>query len=140
MPVGILVDTTKCIGCRNCETNCHKFYKLADKRLVGADDAPELDAYHYNVVKFYQVETPSVTKTITVHKRCLHCFNPACMSVCPVGALHKTENGSVVWNEDKCIGCRYCQNACPFDIPKFEWDEAWPKISKCTFCFENILP
>jgi len=144
MPVGMLVDTTKCIGCRNCEINCHKYYNLPDIRLAGTDASPELDAYHYNVVKFYQVNTGSITKNISIHKQCFHCSNPACMSVCPVGALHKTENGSVIWNEGKCIGCRYCQNACPFDIPKFEWNVGWegltggPKIAKCIFCYELV--
>ncbi|MGI2336247.1 MAG: 4Fe-4S dicluster domain-containing protein [Dehalogenimonas sp.] len=139
MPVGMLIDTTKCILCRLCEDECHKFYELKDKRFAGTDDAPELDAYHYVVLQAHQVPYFDRTQVIGVSKRCLHCFSPACASVCPVGALHKEANGAVVWEEGKCIGCRYCQNACPFDIPKFEWDEPWPKISKCIFCNDRKL-
>ncbi|KTB47954.1 4Fe-4S dicluster domain-containing protein [Dehalogenimonas alkenigignens] len=139
MPAGMLIDTTKCILCLRCENECHSFYGLPNKRLEGTDDAPELDAYHYVVLQAHEVATPTGRRTIGVSKRCLHCFSPACASVCPVGALHKTKEGPVVWEEGKCIGCRYCQNACPFDIPKFEWDVAWPKIQKCIFCHEKRL-
>ncbi len=139
MPVGMLIDTTKCILCLRCENECHAFYELPDKRLAGTDDRPQLDAYHYVVLQPHEVQTPAGTQVIGLSKRCLHCISPACVSVCPVGALHKTPEGPVVWDESRCIGCRYCQNACPFDIPKFEWDVAWPKISKCIFCHERRL-
>ncbi|PPD57398.1 4Fe-4S dicluster domain-containing protein [Dehalogenimonas etheniformans] len=139
MPVGMLIDTTKCILCLRCENECHNFYGLKNKRLEGSSEKPELDAYHYVVVKSYEVPTPNGTKVIGVSKRCLHCFSPACVSVCPVGALHKTPEGAVIWDEGRCIGCRYCQNACPFEIPKFEWDVAWPKIQKCIFCLERRI-
>ena len=139
MPVGMLIDTTKCILCKLCEVECHKFYELKDKRLAGNDTLTELDAYHYVALQTHAVQRPDRTQIVGVSKRCLHCFNPACVSVCPVGALNKKADGAVVWDEGKCIGCRYCQNACPFDIPKFEWDEPWPKISKCIFCHEKRL-
>lgn len=139
MPVGMLIDTTKCILCLKCENECHSFYELKDKRLSGTDSQPELDAYHYVALQSHEVHTGDNTKLIGVSKRCLHCFDPACVSVCPVGALTKTPEGAVTWDSTKCFGCRYCQNACPFDIPKFEWDEPWPKISKCIFCYEERL-
>jgi formate dehydrogenase iron-sulfur subunit len=112
---------------------------LKDKRLAGTDDQPQLDAYHYVVLQPHEVQTQAGTKVIGLSKRCLHCVSPACASVCPVAALHKTPEGPVVWDESRCIGCRYCQNACPFDIPKFEYDEPWPKIQKCIFCHERRL-
>lgn len=139
MPVGMLIDTTKCILCLRCENECHAFYGLKNKRLNGTDDKPALDANHYVVVQKYEVPTPNGTKVIGVSKRCLHCFSPACVSVCPVGALHKTPEGPVIWEEGRCIGCRYCQNACPFEIPKFEFDVAWPKIQKCIFCHDQRI-
>ena len=68
----------------------------------------------------------------------MHCDHPACVSACIVGAFSKEENGSVIWDGDKCIGCRYCMVACPFQIPSFEYDIAFnPDIKKCDFCFER---
>src|SRR4030042_947422 len=63
---------------------------------------------------------------------------PACVVSCPVQALEKTKEGPVIWHTERCIGCRYCMLACPFHIPKFEWDKAWPQIRKCTMCFDRL--
>ena len=67
----------------------------------------------------------------------MHCLDPACASVCPVGALTKMKNGPVVYDDGKCIGCRYCMMACPFQIPKFQWSSAVPLIRKCDFCADR---
>jgi formate dehydrogenase iron-sulfur subunit len=67
----------------------------------------------------------------------MHCNDPACASVCPVGALEKMREGPVVYDDGKCIGCRYCMMACPFQIPKFEWGSAVPLVRKCDFCVER---
>jgi len=67
-------------------------------------------------------------------KQCLHCKEPACASSCLVGALRKTEGGPVVYYPDLCVGCRYCMIACPFGIPKYEWDKSFPEVSKCQMC------
>jgi formate dehydrogenase iron-sulfur subunit len=73
-----------------------------------------------------------------VKVQCMHCDHPACVSACIVGAISKQENGSVIWDTDKCIGCRYCMVACPFQIPSFEFDKALnPHIKKCDFCFDR---
>lgn len=147
MGIGLLIDTTKCNLCYKCHFKCHSFYDLKNTspydqeyvKFSSLTEQPQLDAYHYVVLQKYEVQKDSGTSVIGVSRRCMHCLNPACASVCPVGALHKHDDGAVSYNEQKCIGCRYCQNACPFDIPKFEWDEAWPKISKCTFCEGRLL-
>jgi len=69
----------------------------------------------------------------------MHCDQPACVSACIVAAITKQENGAVTWDGDKCIGCRYCMVACPFQIPAFEYNKAiQPEIMKCDFCFERI--
>jgi len=68
----------------------------------------------------------------------MHCLHPACVSVCTVGALSKTEEGPVVYDTSKCIGCRYCQYACPFGVPKFEWENPLGLIGKCTFCADRL--
>ncbi len=147
MPVGILVDTTKCTGCRGCQTACKQWNLLPAVQTSfnpSMTNPPQTDAYTYNHVEFFEIQDGDRLRWITVHKRCLHCSSPACVSVCPVGALQKLENGAVVWEEGRCIGCRYCQNACPFDIPKFTWvtdegkSDPWPKIQKCTFCWDRL--
>ena len=141
MPVGILVDTTRCTGCRGCQAACKQWNLLPGKETsfnAAMTNPTQLDAYTYNHVDFREVEYGGKFNWIFIHKRCFHCSDPACVSVCPVAALHKTEDGPVLWDTSKCFGCRYCQNACPFDIPKFEWEEAWPKIQKCTFCWNRL--
>jgi formate dehydrogenase iron-sulfur subunit len=72
-----------------------------------------------------------------VRQHCVHCIEPACESACPVGALHRTADGPVVYDADKCIGCRYCMLACPFEVPRYEWDRLLPFVQKCDMCFER---
>src|SRR5581483_2313228 len=72
-----------------------------------------------------------------MRRLCMHCNDPACASVCPVGALHKTALGPVVYDASKCMGCRYCMVACPFNIPKYEWSKAIPAVRKCIGCYER---
>jgi ferredoxin len=69
----------------------------------------------------------------------MHCNDPSCVSACIVGALTKQPNGSVIYDAGKCIGCRYCMVACPFQVPAYEYNEPLtPEVRKCTFCFEMI--
>ena len=72
-----------------------------------------------------------------INRQCMHCNDPACASACPVGALIKLDSGPVVYDDSRCIGCRYCMMACPFQIPKFQWEAAVPYIRKCTFCADR---
>ena len=73
-----------------------------------------------------------------VKAQCMHCVDPACASACMLGALKKREFGIVTYNPDLCVGCRYCEVACPFNVPKFEWSSAAPKIVKCELCKERL--
>jgi formate dehydrogenase iron-sulfur subunit len=73
-----------------------------------------------------------------IRKQCRHCLEPACVTACPVGALHKTKEGAVVYDSDKCLGCRYCMMACPYGIPRYDWDEPVPFIRKCILCYNDI--
>jgi formate dehydrogenase iron-sulfur subunit len=68
---------------------------------------------------------------------CMHCAEPTCASVCPVGALHKTSLGPVVYDAEKCMGCRYCMTACPFQVPAYEWNSRLPKVRKCDMCYDR---
>lgn len=137
---GVLVDTTVCIGCRSCEYACRTAHGLPsppletyeDKSVFSAMRRPDSGAL--TVVNEY----PNPAKSdlpFYVKVQCMHCDHPACVSACIVGAFSKEENGSVIWDTDKCIGCRYCMVACPFQIPSFEYDKAiHPEIRKCDFC------
>ncbi len=118
--VGILVDTTQCIGCMACEDAC------ADRWGFPHSNVHELSCEKNTVVQQYG-ET-------YVPRLCMHCEDPTCASVCPVGAIHKTAEGPVVYDVDKCMGCRYCVQACPFLIPKYQWNKANPKVTKCDMC------
>jgi Fe-S-cluster-containing dehydrogenase component len=75
-------------------------------------------------------DTPAFVK-----RHCLHCLEPGCASACPVSALEKDpKTGIVTYDKNACIGCRYCQVACPYNVPKFEWDNPFPQIRKCELC------
>lgn len=148
--IGVLVDTTVCVGCRNCEWACkdaHNFAnepieKYADRSVFKEMRRPNVKSF--TVVNEFENPKNSLLPT-DVKVQCMHCDKPACVSACIVGALAKVENGAVVWDTDKCIGCRYCMIACPFQIPTFEYEVALkPDIKKCDFCVnrqkEDKLP
>jgi Fe-S-cluster-containing dehydrogenase component len=94
-----------------------------------------MDAQAYTVVNAYPYPEKS-TDPVYVKFQCMHCLEPACMSACIVGAFSKDANGTVIYDPWKCIGCRYCIAACPFQVPSYEFDNAFtPQVRKCTFCF-----
>ena len=141
--MGVLIDTTVCIGCRRCEYACKGAHDIPQGSLQDYDDRtvfdklrrPDIDAL--TVVNEFEGTATNETP-IDVKVQCMHCDHPACVSACIVGALSKQENGSVIWDTDKCIGCRYCMIACPFQVPAFEYNKAiQPNIMKCDFCFDR---
>jgi formate dehydrogenase beta subunit len=135
--VGILVDTTRCIGCRACEVACGEEHDLLVPDVLndGAlEEHRDTSDKQWMVVNKFETEKGEVF----VKKQCMHCYQAACASACPTEAMEKTKKGPVTWDGDKCIGCRYCMTSCPFDMPKFEYGEWNPKIQKCTMCFERL--
>ncbi len=140
---GVLVDTTVCIGCRRCEWACKKSHNLPAGSLDDYDDQSVFEArrrpdHTTNTVVNKYSETSS-ENPVTLKVQCMHCDQPACVSACIVGAFSKGETGAVVWDESKCIGCRYCMVACPFQIPAFDYHKAIePEIHKCDFCIDRI--
>lgn len=134
MSVGLLIDTTKCVGCGGCTLACKEANGLpADDEGNGKDKGKVegLSATTWTVVEKHE--------GVHVRRQCMHCLDPACASVCPVGALHKTSEGAVVYDEEKCIGCRYCMMACPFGIPRYEWSKKAPRVRKCILCYESAV-
>jgi len=131
---GLLVDAVRCVGCRACVTKCKeangKPQDLASVQGVTYDAPLDLNATTLTIIKAFAGER----ETGFVKAQCMHCVHPACASVCMMQALHKGEHGVVEYDVTKCIGCRNCQIACPFNVPKFEWASATPKIVKCELC------
>jgi len=137
----VLVDTTRCAGCRACEAACSESNALAAPAMAGQDavfeKARATDVGVYTVVnRFPNPASPGDARF--VKRQCMHCLDPACVSACMLGALKKGQFGVVSYDPDLCIGCRYCQMSCPFNIPKFEWSKVFPKIVKCEFCKERL--
>lgn len=148
--MGVLVDTTECIGCRRCEYACKVAHDIPTEPVNTYDNREVFsqmrrpDHTALTIINEYKDEMPP-NMPATVKIQCMHCDHPACVSACIVGAFSKNANGSVVWDTDKCIGCRYCMIACPFQIPAFEFEKALqPRIMKCDFCIdrteENKVP
>ena len=125
--VGMLYDATLCIGCRACVTAC----KTANNMPGNLYDPPnDLNGDTKNIIKLYEGDG----EKSYMKAQCMHCIDPGCVNACMIGAFKKREYGIVTWDPDRCIGCRYCQVACPYNIPKFQWDTAVPLIVKCELC------
>ncbi len=142
--VGVLVDTTLCIGCRTCEEACNRRNHLprtaepfSDRGVLHTFRRPSKDAF--TVVNRFpgppSPDQPDVPATFA-KVQCMHCLVPSCVSACIVGALTRAPDGAVVYDPAICIGCRYCMVACPFEIPAYEFDAALaPRVRKCELCF-----
>lgn len=124
MASGLLFDATLCVGCGACASACKTQNGLPGE----VEDRPT--ATTWTTVK-------PVGDTYKRHL-CMHCQVPTCASVCPVGALLKQPEGPVVYDAGKCMGCRYCMMACPFDVPKYQWDRPVPVIGKCILCAGKV--
>lgn len=146
-PYAVLVDLTKCIGCRRCEWACNEWNKNPNKPIKEFEESKDrtpsvfdrirrTHAGEFTVVnRFYDGDNP-----VYVKKQCMHCLEPACLTACFVSAFSKTQHGAVLYNPSVCVGCRYCMIACPFDIPAYEYYEPLtPQITKCTMCFDRIV-
>ena len=134
--LGVLVDTTRCVGCRSCEAACAEANHLPVPH-IGDESAFEKERQttesQLTVVNRYMTEKGEVF----VKKQCMHCNQPGCVSACLVKAMEKRKEGPVTWNTN-CMGCRYCMASCPFNIPKFEYHSATPRIMKCTACWDRL--
>ena len=144
--LGMLNDTTRCIGCKACQVACKKENKLPMESTLGEEKMLGKEIYEsprglsentYTLIKMHQDQSSG--EATFVKRQCMHCNEPACASACIVGALKKQENGAVAYDAGMCMGCRYCMVACPYSIPQFEWQKAIPAIRKCTLCRETRL-
>jgi formate dehydrogenase iron-sulfur subunit len=142
--MAVLHDTTRCVGCRKCEAACNQVNDLPQPQKP-FDDLGVLEQQRRTTPAKYTVVNqftggPQFGNQTFVKKQCNHCLEPACASVCFVKAFTKNADGSVTYNPDLCVGCRYCMIACPFEIPTYEYDQAFtPRVMKCTMCHPRLL-
>ena len=146
--MGVLVDLTRCVGCRSCEAACNKEQNLPQPAKP-FDDYSVFDEIHhgqkrrtdetrYTVVNRYDV--PGLEHPLFRKIQCNHCQEPACLTSCFVNAYTKTPEGAVIYDPKVCVGCRTCMIACPFYIPTFKYSSAFdPRIMKCIFCYDTRL-
>ena len=125
MSNAILTDLTRCVGCGACTIACKEINELP------RTEVDRLTSQTWCALRQEQ--------GLYVKRQCMHCLDPTCASVCPVGAMKKTAYGSVNYDASKCFGCRYCMLACPFSIPKYQWHEQLPRVGKCVMCTEKRL-
>ena len=132
---GVLVDLTRCNGCDSCALAC----KEANQRPEPDTVPVSLNSDAYSFVDRRQVVSDAgIEQQMPIKRQCMHCLHPACVSACTVGALTKSADGPVVYNDKKCIGCRYCQYACPFGVPTYDWENPLGLIHKCQFCISRL--
>ncbi len=138
-----LIDTTKCTGCRGCQVACKQWNQLGAENTSffsgeGYQNPPAMSEHTFTRIKFKDYQKNGQNEFAFYKEMCMHCNEPACASVCPVGAFVKTAEGPVIYNAGRCIGCRFCMIACPFGIPKYEWSKAFPLVKKCTGCYSRV--
>jgi formate dehydrogenase iron-sulfur subunit len=140
-----LIDITNCIGCRACQVACKEWNERDGEETelhgeMGYQNPASLSAKTLTLISFHELMDPTAPagfRNDFVMRRCMHCIEPACVSACPTTALSRREDGPTVFDSSKCIGCRYCVWACPWDVPTADWDSLTPKIHKCTHCADR---
>ncbi len=141
--VGMLYDSTLCVGCKACVAKCKAVNGMPPEttpEMPQYDAARDLSPRTLNVIKVYKDGNGAVKDRerdgFAFEKRsCMHCVDPGCVSVCPVTALTRhPRTGIVGYDPDVCIGCRTCMTACPYNVPRFEYDNPFGQIRKCQMC------
>ena len=131
----MLIDLDKCVGCNRCTLACKEWNRLPKGKpeLYRVYLEKELSATTWTVVKVKRLENG---RRVFFKWQCMHCLEPTCVSVCPAKALTKREDGPVLYDASRCIGCGYCMTSCPFNIPRFDYGKR--EIVKCHFCFDRL--
>lgn len=136
----LLISPEVCIGCRACQTACKAWNQLAGtmtQNTGSIENPPDLIPVLYNKIRYLEVPAASgELRWLFVSQRCMHCGDAGCMKICPApGALYRTSAGAVAFSKVKCIGCKLCVTACPFNVPRYDEKD---KISKCHLCSDRI--
>ena len=134
-----MIDTSRCTACRSCQVACKQWNKLPAESTVnrGSYENPaQLTPHLYNKIEFVEKGEGNDFKWLFFNKRCLHCGEAGCIKVCPsAGALYRTAEGLVGFDQEKCISCNYCVNGCPFDVPRYDANN---KVTKCHGCLDRV--
>ncbi len=128
----VLADVRRCVGCRTCEEACRRQNELDEPEH--GEDNHDLSRHSYTAVG--EVSQGVEGDEVYSKWQCMHCLRPTCVTICPAGALTKTDLGPVEYNVKRCIGCRYCVIGCLFGVPRFDWEER--KIARCVFCPDRL--
>lgn len=140
MSKGVLVDLTKCVGCGSCTVACKLWNKNEwDEKQPTMGPDVKLTDKNWTVVQFKAVKDKQGEPVWRfVKQQCFHCQEPACASACFAKAFQKTKEGPVIYYPHLCVGCRYCMVACPFNVPKYEWEKSFPLVTKCMMCNTKV--
>ena len=141
MSKAMLIDLARCIGCRSCQVACKQWNGLEAEVTHQSgtyENPPRLSSKTWSYVQVRELVRGGNLVWAFAKRQCMNCEEPACVAACIVGALRKTPEGPVVYDDYKCMGCRYCTVACPFGVPTFEWDKAVPYIRKCQMCTDRL--
>jgi formate dehydrogenase iron-sulfur subunit len=148
----MLIDTSKCIGCKACQVACQQWHSLTaeDTTFTGTyTNPPDMSGTNLMVIKFTEIETSGQVRWLFLNDRCRHCQHPSCKGSCPLGAIKRQKNGIVRIDPDICdpnvcstSGKKPCQWGCPFYVPKYIYEknsvEVATKMMKCDFCYNRI--
>ncbi len=134
------IDTSTCIGCKACEVACQEWndLKIVPTEQTGSyQTLPTLHSDYWNLIRFNEHDFDGGIVWLMRKDQCMHCDEPGCLAACPApGAIVQYGNGIVDVNPDQCIGCKYCETGCPFDVPRFSATTG--KMSKCTLCVDRV--
>ncbi len=137
--LGLVIDLDTCVGCHACAVSCKEWNAggiaapLTDTDPYGADP----DGVWFNRIHSFETDAGASGRTVHFPRSCLHCDNALCVTVCPTGASYKREeDGIVLVDEDRCIGCKLCSWACPYGAREYDVSEGVMK--KCTLCIDRI--
>jgi len=134
----LMIDPDKCIACRACQVACKQWNELDAQETVnrGSFENPaDVSSDLYNRIRFIEDESGERLGWHFFSQRCLHCSDAGCVKVCPSGALFHNALGFVEFDRARCISCKYCISACPFEIPRYD---AEGRIAKCHMCTSRI--
>jgi formate dehydrogenase iron-sulfur subunit len=138
MADAILYDSTKCTACRGCQVACKQWNELEAEETTNRgtyENPPELSPSTWNKIRFTELEQDGEFRWLFTRLACMHCTDASCASVCPTNAISKADNGFVIIDQDWCIGCGYCVQACPYHVP--HKDERTGTARKCTSCIDR---